>query len=226
LARAAFAEAVLRGMDTLFSAYGLDFIGTWEDVNPTGPSVAVEFGNSFHPLPGIRRTGAAHLYVVDSIYLQGASPGSGSILGFAPREAVDLHQDPESRVVLNVRMRIPSVVANTAAHELGHFFGLRHTTASDLDMQYDDDFSNLDDGFLSTPVCPIPLSKSSAVPAFSAERSARPQFQYVAAPVFPSPAVCGDVSNLMFPYACEDQVLLTSEQQVFLRRNLRLLKGN
>src|SRR5690606_37655351 len=108
--------------------------------------------------PGERRSGAINIYLVDNI---DAGDVDGTILGFAPREAFDLSGDAESRVILNARGGSASAMATTAAHEIGHFLGLRHTSATLLDREYDNDESNRNDGFASTPFCNA-LEKSSA----------------------------------------------------------------
>jgi hypothetical protein len=161
---------------------------------------------------------------VDSIFIRGVT--GGLILGFAPREAMDLNGDRESRVLLNVRGGGATAMATTAAHELGHFLGLRHTTGTQLDLEADKDWSNRDDGFPSTEVCDrAGLAKAAAAAeAVSVEaESGRPYCLFVSAPA--CPVEC-DLTNLMFPYDCSrgtaSQRALTGEQQVFLRRGLWL----
>ena len=101
-------------------------------------SVVFPFNSTVTQLPGKRIPGCANLYLVDSISI--GNPGDGlvgTMLGFAPREGVDLDQDVKSRVILSNPHRLGtafSYLAVTAAHELGNLLGLRHTVSTRHDL--------------------------------------------------------------------------------------------
>jgi hypothetical protein len=223
-AKNAFADNIFGQLAGIFTAWGVTLSHSVQIVDPDGPAVSVEFGTVFQELPGTRVAGSAHLYFVDNIHLKGSPPGAGTILGFAPREAMNLDLDRESRVVLNASAGGASLLATTAAHELGHFFGLRHTTATDLDIEADNDGSNRDDGYASTDLCLDALNKVGAEAGKTGWDGGPPYCLYVARPSCP---VACDLTNLMFPYDCSrgttSQRVLTGEQQDFLRGGLGLL---
>jgi hypothetical protein len=171
------------------------------------------------------------MYLIENITLGDAEDiSTGTILGFAPREAIDLTDDPESRVVLANRPDAYQL-AVTAAHELGHFLGLRHTTATDVDMEFEGDFSNHEDGFASTPVCTemTGFAKSTAGENLKTVfRGDRSYCLYVSAGAASCPRRC-ELENLMFPYDCQvagdGQVAMTVEQQTFVKQSIHLLTG-
>jgi hypothetical protein len=227
-AKGAFARNFLTRLRSLYSRYGVTLATSYEIVGPD-TSVTVAFSGTFVSLPGTRIPGSAHLYLVDSISA-GTTPVNGFILGFSPREVFDLYQDPNSRLILSVRGMLASGgndsdLAITAAHELGHFFGLRHPSATAVDTANDHDQSNRDDGLASTSFCPV-LSKKTAAPLSTPTIGPgdRPYCLYIASTT--CPATC-DLSNLMFAYQCNSaaQDTLTPEQQLLMRRNLALLQG-
>jgi hypothetical protein len=228
----------------------LTFVGTFSIVS--GPQEILDFGPTFVPLPGTRVGNAANLYLIDSITFNGLLPGE-EVLGFSPREVVDMSTDEDSRVILsagaavaasissggpaNIVGGIPSL-ATTTAHELGHFFGLRHPTATNVDLTNDDDLSNRDDGLGDTPLCGGLTKKAAggtvmAVPSpehiVNAPYNHRPYCLYIAQLNFCQTDPC-DITNLMFAYSysCvnpKTQRQVTSEQQNFFRKNLALLQG-
>jgi len=237
--KATFANSFLTELGTIYQGANnsgfspaITFTGTYSIASATSPAEVVNFGPTFVPLPGTRIANAVNLYLVDSISFSGNGAGE-EVLGFSPREVVDMSTDEDSRVILSARAAastggtitgcIPSL-ATTAAHEMGHFFGLRHPTATTVDLENDDDYSNQDDGFASTPFCAV-LTKSGEH-IVTAAYNKRAYCLYTA--VAGCPSSC-DITNLMFAYSCgntpQAQRMLTSEQQVFFRRNLALLQG-
>ena len=226
-----FGQKIIDSLRVIYAKYGVTVSSnsTAEIVGDTSVRSGMTFSSTLVSLPGTRVPGAAHFYLVDTI----AAVGGGTILGYAPREVLDLYQDPSSRVILNASITDPGAVATTAAHELGHFFGFRHVMATNVDFANDRDTTNADDGFSSTPACPdmiLALAKKEA--AFSAYekevfQNGRPYCLYMAATTASQcPAACGSAyQNLMWAYYCQNTVqqTLTSEQQIFVRRNMTIL---
>lgn len=232
-----FATAFFEQLETIFQGQGLAVTFEQEIVEPNSAPTVVPFGGNFMPLPGTRVPGFVHMYLVDSIAPPPSTDAGGYILGFAPREAMDLSLMPQSRVVLGNRYFTMSGLATTAAHELGHFFGLRHTTATLIDMGYDRDFSNADDGLTSTGAC-IGLAKSAATETTTARHAPHPEawittdgmaycLRTTATSDESCPATC-DLSNLMYPYDCSTrgntQRILTSDQVTLWKKNLALME--
>jgi hypothetical protein len=222
--KAVYARDFHDTLASVFRGYGITLEATTVVFDPDGPATTVDFSSDFASVPGPARVpGAIHLYLVDSIHSENTN---GTIVGFAPREAFDLSSSGQSRVILNVRGGPPGFVAVTAAHEMGHFFGLRHTTASDLDMASDKDVSNRDDGFASTAVCGE-LKKQAVqdvirMPAVQRSPDGAVYCLRVAAQF--DNCTCPDAGNLMFPYTCREfsQKTMGSDQQRLLRNNLKI----
>jgi hypothetical protein len=206
-------------LKSVYAAHGITLDTSTIVVEPEGAPFAIDFGAPSVSIPGDRLGGAINMYLVDNIEYE----GEGIILGFAPREAFDLSGDLESRVLLNVRGGSPASMAVTAAHEMGHFLGLRHTSATALDRgEYgDDDESNRDDGFASTPFCSALQKRGVGSMEITRLRSGRPYCLRVAGTAITCD--CTDNSNLMYPYACPvTQKSLGLDQRAFLRNNLRV----
>lgn len=218
-AKAAYAQLFHAKLKSVYAAYGITVDTSTLVVEPNSAPLTVSFDTVLPALPGARLAGAINLYLVDNI--QSDRTGAGStVLGFAPREALDLSTNRESRVLLNVRGGDPVDMAVTAAHEIGHFLGLRHTTATQVDRDADGDESNRNDGFASTPFCPA-LEKRPPAEIILPGNGGRPYCLRVAGTSIT--CGCDDRNNLMYPYQCQvTQETLGSDQQVFLRRNLRL----
>jgi hypothetical protein len=224
-AKRLYATAFHTELKSIFSAYGIAVDTSTVIVEPDSLPLTLTFNADTTQIPGTRLAGAINMYLIDNIQ----SSASTTIVGFAPREAFDLSASPESRVVLNVRGGTAASMAVTAAHEMGHFIGLRHTTATQQDRSFDNDESNRDDGFASTPYCGG-LVKRSTGDGFQAQEiilgtpGGRPYCLRVHGTA--ATCNCADVDNLMYPYKCEPpaQKTLGADQQVFLRHNLKVFQ--
>lgn len=122
-------------------------------------------------------------------------------------------------------------IVETALHETGHFFGLRHTTASIADMSnpigsYDfGDYSNVEDGLDDTPYCPkaqiAGLLKNSATDLNNPNRRYRIRI-FEKAGSF-NIENCPDADNMMFPTAIDNLELSFSKQQLqIIRKSLMI----
>lgn len=237
--KSSFAAAFFNRMNDVLRPYGIAVAGLSESVNPTLGPLTFPFSNYFVQIGGTREPNHASLYLVDSISVDsdGTSP-NGLVLGFAPREVKDLSEDPESRVILANRATV-SELALTAVHELGHFFGLRHTVSTWHDMLQDEDFSNVEDGFTDTRFCridqadpPFKIAASAGEAGAPGDRSGLPVLDRsggyclrVAAGDNSCSVPSCDLDNLMHPVDCGYSQLQLSAQQVeFLKRNMTLYR--
>jgi len=226
-AKGAYANAFHAELKTVFQAYNIAIDTSTAIVEPDGDSLTIVFNGDAVALPGTKQAGAINIYLVNSI--EGGSEGA-TVVGFAPREAFDLSTNEESRIVLNVQGGSASSMAVTAAHEMGHFLGLRHTSATETDRGFDNDESNRDDGFSSTPYC-VDLTKRAVTGAGDAGsrnievkgRDGRAWCLRVTGTAVT--CACADVNNLMYPYKCQaTQKTLGADQQRFIRNNLRVFQ--
>lgn len=223
--KADYARAFHTELRNIYAEYGIAVDTSTLIVEPTVAPLAVSLDTADIAIPGTRRENAVNIYLVDAL---SSETTEGLILGFAPRESIDLHTDTESRVLINVRGGSATEMAVTAAHEMGHFFGLRHTSATERDRGYDRDESNRDDGFPLTPFCSI-LRKEAAGGAGSRVVTARARdgraFCLRVAGVS-NTCDCPDAGNLMYPYGCNsaNQKALSADQRTFLRVNMGLYR--
>jgi hypothetical protein len=156
-----------------------------------------------------------------------AGPGGGAVIGVTTRDYYGNSLDNDS-----------SLLAETLIHEVGHFFGLRHTTATATDMEAMGDYSLVEDGMSDTPFsrsCPEGVSASAGSNlrniAMSPFRSLfDPAGRLWEARVLSFLAAtdllsCPDLENLMFPTAVDGvhQTSLTAQQNALLAANLALI---
>lgn len=223
-----FAAAFFEEMSLVLRPYGITVAGMVEVVEPASSSLVFPFSNLYVSLPGTREANHAHLYLVDSISV--GNPGTGpvgEVLGFAPREVVDISDHRESRVILANRASMDiERLAVTAVHELGHFYGMRHTVSTRHDMLQDDDDSNVEDGFKDTPMCELDrfLAKTAEVPASAGDGPDAGRYCLRIAGSSCANTLC-DLRNLMHPVECSTgQIRLSGEQVSFLKRNMALYR--
>jgi hypothetical protein len=221
--KAAFADSLFASMAAIYRPLGILLQGSYEIVQPDAAAEDFPFGNSFVPLQGTRITNNAHLYLVEKISVTDPASGLvGEVLGFAPREVVDLDQDRESRVILANRAGSIPRLAITATHELGHFFGLRHTVSTKHDLLQDGDSSNIEDGFTDTKFCDLdlPLAKRASAPEWNPKIGGTVYCLRMADNSCDA-SIC-DLKNLMHPVDCGrlDQIVVSPQQAAFLKKNL------
>jgi hypothetical protein len=221
--KSAFSIAFHRELKNLFITYGVTVDTATSIVDPTGAALTVVFNGDRIVLPGDRQAGAINIYLVDSI--AGGAEGS-TVVGFAPRESFDLSTNEESRIVLNVQGGNGTSMAVTAAHEMGHFLGLRHTSATLTDRGFDEDDSNRDDGF-STFYCSTLQKKSAHSDREITVKGpgGRPYCLLVAGTTVECGSICQDRTNLMYPYKCQvTQKTLEADQRKMMRNNLKVFQ--
>lgn len=240
LAKADFANSLFSEMKKIYANYGIVMNGTYDIVEPGLAREVFAFTDQFVNLSGTRVANNAHMYLVDTITIGDSASGlKGEILGFAPREVKDIDQDPESRVILAnpytlgiSEAEAANRLATTAVHELGHFFGLRHTVSTLHDILQDDDGSNKEDGFTDTRFCDLQesVTKLSATQRNNLPPDTNPfSSRKKGGPVYclrilgnSCNAFACDLTNLMHPIDCgaASGVVLSKQQINFLKKNL------
>jgi hypothetical protein len=207
-------------LDTLF----LNFGGI--QVDHGGPYffggsgfASIKFPDGVKNELALPQSDASYLNVVFIESIEADSSGL-MILGMAPREARYMHSSKEE--VIFISMQSPrSTLANTIAHEVGHFFGLRHTVSTEDDLKIEGDYSNLEDGFTDTELCEL----GSVISLVSDEYPEGWCLRILAQGENTALCDSSSRSNLMFPveYLDTEQEYLRPQQIEILHSNLGLL---
>lgn len=185
---------------------------------------------------GLDASMRSNLDIVIVPYIQGIG-----YVGIAPFFGRTLGSGYSSAAVVGASTQLSSIryeensdslMANTLAHEIGHFLGLRHTTSTATDMQVNGDRSILEDGLVSTPFdegCQTGLSKRIASGAGGCQtlwiRNPHHQTQYRVSKLVSSNQNCSDSDNLMFPVVVSgvEQREFTAEQGHLVQQTLSVL---
>lgn len=160
------------------------------------------------------------------------------VLGYSRPFGANLGAGYGSTVILGTYLKTPygeepipmQDIIETTLHEMGHFFGLRHTTATLADIQilsdgFDfGDYSNLDDGLDDTPFCGSFFKTLLKITDTDAYDSRVMQKIYLASNEASSEASkCPDADNYMFPVTVTNKELKFSAQQLdIIRKNLMI----
>lgn len=158
------------------------------------------------------------------------------VLGYSLMYSGNLYGGQGSTVVIGAYNKTPSgetgvsaaSMISTALHETGHFFGLRHTTATQADFEVDMDLSNFEDGFTDTPYCEDLLKsgllkKHGSVPVADFRLPLRGRFASADSTLDLN--ACPDSRNMMFPAVNDDGVDGFTEQQLaHIRKNLMVFQ--
>lgn len=175
------------------------------------------------------------------------SIGENDIMGFSRLFSGILGAGKEGSVVIGENVRRSSGemeplssknIAMTAVHETGHFFGLRHTSATRRDLNQvallDDgstfsvgDMSNVEDGLTDTPFCKYVL-ESGLYRQAEEQDVVRGDIYYLKRPNYLAKSViysCPDLENIMFPLTVEEdiEVSFTKQQMELVRSSLMII---
>jgi len=166
------------------------------------------------------------VHAISSEGILGTSSLFGGSLGGGPASTVLLGTSVIASYNIEKRESIKSII-ETAVHETGHYFGLRHTTSTKVDMQHVKngvdygDYSNIEDGLDDTPFC-SELFKSGLLKSSNSVKSdiVFPQWKYglYQRSLGDVTAKCPDADNIMFPTAVSNRSLKFSDQQLELIR--------
>ena len=159
------------------------------------------------------------------------------VLGYSLMYSGNLYGGKGSTVVIGAYNKTPTgetgvtaaSMISTALHESGHFFGLRHTTATQADLEVDFDLSNYEDGFSDTPYCPDLLKSgllkrhgSAPVADF---RLPKLRGRFASSDSILDLSGCPDARNMMFPAVNDDGVDgFTPQQLEHIRKNLMVFQ--
>lgn len=175
------------------------------------------------------------------------SIGENDIMGFSRLFSGILGAGKEGSVVIGANVRRSSGemeplssknIAMTAVHETGHFFGLRHTSATRRDLNQvallDDgstfsvgDMSNVEDGLTDTPFCKYVL-ESGLYRQAEEQDVVRGDIYYLKRPNYLAKSAiysCPDLENVMFPLTVEEdiEVSFTKQQMELVRSSLMII---
>lgn len=175
------------------------------------------------------------------------SIGENDIMGFSRLFSGILGAGKEGSVVIGANVRrssgemeplLSKNIAMTAVHETGHFFGLRHTSATRRDLNQvallDDgstfsvgDMSNVEDGLTDTPFCKYVL-ESGLYRQAEEQDVVRGDIYYLKRPNYLAKSAiysCPDLENVMFPLTVEEdiEVSFTKQQMELVRSSLMII---
>lgn len=152
-----------------------------------------------------------------------------NIMGYAALYSGNLGGGEKSTVIVGSRVYTSGnskenalsskEIVETALHETGHFFGLRHTTLTPMDVEAFDDYSNFEDGIKDTPYCINLLLQSFSV---SDKRGLGRRYRFDSD--VNSIDDCPDATNYMFPLSTSKSFEGFSKTQLeIIRKNLMII---
>lgn len=253
--KAGFAERLIRQMEEIYASAKVTPVSSglrtasrvsdtvvalfdpeaWEVIgeNPRTGSLERHYLDLFAVPPDSGEAKGLTIAVVETIDREG-------YIGIAPLFGLNLGGGLSSVALIGIKTReqggestenSEEILFETIAHEVGHFLGLRHTTATAEDRRVMYDYSVAEDGLSDTPFsweCGWALGGVGGSYAVGTTRTATP-FRYEArirSGAAASDLRCPDVDNLMFPLAVDgvEQIELTPSQGKLMRAHLHLLQ--